>query len=58
MGESNTLLYFIATIVILHIIAGIAYLVYKIGTAEPSPALAEKEELEEASASQVKAATK
>lgn len=36
MGESNTLLYVIATIVILHIVAGIAFLVYKIGTAKPS----------------------
>lgn len=33
MGESNTLLYVIATIVILHIAAGIGFLIYKIGTA-------------------------
>lgn len=35
MGESNTLLYVIAAFVILHFIAGIVYLVYKIGTAQP-----------------------
>ncbi len=35
MGESNTLLYVIAAIVILHIVAGIGFLVYKIGTAKP-----------------------
>jgi uncharacterized membrane protein YcfT len=39
MGESNTLLYVIAAIVILHIVAGIGYLVYKIGTAPSSEAL-------------------
>lgn len=35
MGASNTLLYVIAAVVILHFIAGIAFLVYKIGTAQP-----------------------
>lgn len=33
MGESNTLLYVIAFVVILHIVAGIGFLIYKIGTA-------------------------
>ena len=33
MGESNTLLYVIAIIVILHIVAGIGFLIYKISTA-------------------------
>lgn len=32
MGESNTLLYIVAVIVIVHIVAGIGYLLYKIGT--------------------------
>jgi len=36
MGESNTLLYVIAAFVILHIVAGIGYLVYKISTAPVS----------------------
>lgn len=29
MGESNTLLYIIAIIVILHIVAGFGYMIYK-----------------------------
>jgi hypothetical protein len=44
MGESNTLLYVIATIVILHIVAGIGFLIYKIGTA---PAVDRSQEEEE-----------
>lgn len=39
MGESNTLLYVIASFVLLHFVAGIIYLVYKISTAPPSNAL-------------------
>ena len=35
MGASNTLLYVIATLVVLHFLAGIAYLIYKISTATP-----------------------
>lgn len=36
MGESNTLLYIVAIIVIVHIVAGIGYLLYKIGRT-PAP---------------------
>ncbi|MEZ4987066.1 MAG: hypothetical protein R2795_27505 [Saprospiraceae bacterium] len=44
MGESNTLLYVIAAIVILHILVGIGYLVYKIGSAPSSDPDTEEED--------------
>ena len=33
MGESNTLLYIIAIIVVLHIVAGFGYMIYKMESA-------------------------
>ncbi|WP_367390219.1 hypothetical protein [Lewinella sp. LCG006] len=44
MGESNTLLYVIAFVVILHIVAGIGFLIYKISTAPTVDRTLEEEE--------------
>ncbi len=43
MGESNMLLYIVAGIVIIHIVAGIGYLLYKIGKAPAPDTSPEKE---------------
>ncbi|MEZ4991804.1 MAG: hypothetical protein R2824_15395 [Saprospiraceae bacterium] len=43
MGESNTLLYIIAAIVILHIVAGFGYMIYKMEGA-PKTDKADQEE--------------
>ena len=52
MGESNTLLYVIAIFVLLHIVVGIGYLVYKISTAPDSTVEVEEARKEEVVESQ------